>query len=361
MECASTQSHRLPVPRQVLWEGPGAPASGSRAGNTKRPFFLDLTPLPSHSLWAALIWEYSEGEGLPRELCHLPPHTHCVHSRHTWWTLVRLGRSHPKNPQSCGRGQFEESGRAQAVLHLREKEEETSQLPQATRKQFARWNSTSNANKIIMTIFMGECGGPSVGFHYRVYKCDCIRAASLLLQAAAVGWCMVIWCKLPPNMVILSSARGVWSHKPGDVGSRCFLTSLQAAGIVERGRQAWRQGWPSLAPVCVHAVWPGKGHFTSLSIHCLTYKIGIRSARIALRIREDTLRTSNTVFLLIIIILGFVWFFFCISKVPFVGVGQSVPRIISQSPGVSSSRQKTRTTLLKWTWKCCGGGLMRTD
>lgn len=39
---------------------------------------------------------------------------------------------------------------------------------------------------------MGECGGPSMGFHYRVYKCDRIHAASLLLQAAAVGWCMVI-------------------------------------------------------------------------------------------------------------------------------------------------------------------------
>lgn len=86
------------------------------------------------------------------------------------------------------------SGRAETLSHLREKENEKSpsQLPQATRKQLARWNSTSNANKIIMTIFMGECGGPSMGFHYHVYKCDHLRAASLPLQAAAVGWCMVI-------------------------------------------------------------------------------------------------------------------------------------------------------------------------
>lgn len=81
-----------------------------------------------------------------------------------------------------------------APARLREKgnEKNPSQLPQATRKQFARWNSTSNANKIIMTIFMGEHGGPGVGFHYHVYKCDRLHEASLPLQAAAVGWCMVI-------------------------------------------------------------------------------------------------------------------------------------------------------------------------
>lgn len=64
-------------------------------------------------------------------------------------------------------------------------EKSPSQLPQETGKQFARRNSTSSANKAVMTVFTGECGGPSPGFHYRVNKWD--PAASLPLQAAAAG------------------------------------------------------------------------------------------------------------------------------------------------------------------------------
>lgn len=79
----------------------------------------------------------------------------------------------------------QERAQAQALSPPREKENEKSpsQLPQAPGKQFARWNSASSANKIVMTIFMGECGSPGVGFHYPVYQCDQLPAASLPLQA----------------------------------------------------------------------------------------------------------------------------------------------------------------------------------
>jgi hypothetical protein len=165
-------------------------------------------------------------------LLHLTLPLYHVHSR-VWCLFLGWGGHH----QGAVEDGLRNLDQLKTRSHLRDKENEKSpsQFPQATRKQFTRWNSTSNANKIIMTIFMGECGGPSPGFHYRVYKCDRLCAARLPLQAAAVGWCMVIWCKLPPNMVIPSSTRGFWSHKPGEVSSRCFLTALQAVGIVKRG------------------------------------------------------------------------------------------------------------------------------
>lgn len=252
-----------------------------------------------------------------------------------------LGRSHPENPSCCGRGQSEESGWAWALSHLREKENGKSlgHPPQATGKRSARWNSTSNANKIIMTIFMGECRGPSVGFHYHVYECDHLCAASLPLQAAAVGWCMVIWCKLPPNMVILSSARGVGSHKPGDVGSRCFLTSVQAAGIVEKGKATHRQCLPLPPPACTlrdleWAAWPGMSPF-------LIGKIGTISAVVAWRTRQDTLRAPTTEPLLIF------YHFFGPQKCQLCRLSSQCPGLSPGPPRQSPLGQKMRTTWLK--------------
>lgn len=160
--CQDSEPHGLPVPY------PGAPGRSS-AGNIKGPSFYLWLELLSVTLWAALSL--------------------CTMKDRAW--LGALSAPHsimPRALDKCAEDWVEailripslkaedslRSGWAEALSHLREKENEKSpsQLPQATRKQFARWNSTSNANKIIMTIFMGECGGPSVGFHYRVYKCD---------------------------------------------------------------------------------------------------------------------------------------------------------------------------------------------
>lgn len=78
-------------------------------------------------------------------LCH-------AHTR-VWYLLLGLAGTIP----SVAEGSLENLGEPYTLSPLRERENETSPpLPQATRKQFARQNSTSNANKIIMTIFMGE-------------------------------------------------------------------------------------------------------------------------------------------------------------------------------------------------------------
>lgn len=147
-------------------------------------FILNFNPhsclLPA-LIWAALVPLYNVGEAHPESPARSP--TPCT----------------PEAPDECSQGWVEailrtlslmrensrESAQAQALSPPREKENEKSpsQLPQAPGKQFARWNSTSNANKIIMTIFMGECGGPGVGFHYHMYQCDHLPAASLPLQA----------------------------------------------------------------------------------------------------------------------------------------------------------------------------------
>lgn len=66
----------------------------------------------------------------------------------------------------------------------------------------------------------------------------------------------------------------------------------------------------------------------------LICEIGMISAMVTLRDKEDTLRAPGRELLLIV--------FFWPSNGPVVGVGHSVPRVI-QCPGISP-RQETRTT-----------------
>lgn len=200
----STDSEPQPVPQPpgVLARSVCHP-SRTQCREQKGPLYFDFGfTLPGQNLSAC---------AKKQRVCRLPQASllFCA----TQGARSRIGQKPPSTPQrvSVLEDGLRSLGEPQILSLLREKESETSpsQLPQATRKQFARWNSTSNANKIIMTIFMGECGGLGAGFHYRVYKCARLCTARLPLQAAAAGWRMVIRCKLPPNMVIPCSARGV--------------------------------------------------------------------------------------------------------------------------------------------------------
>ena len=56
----------------------------------------------------------------------------------------------------------------------------------------------------------------------------------------------------------------------------------------------------TFATSCTSAVWTGMSKFTSQGLSFLIYKIGMISARVALRSREDILRASSTVLLVIL-------------------------------------------------------------
>lgn len=121
-------------------------------------------------------------------------------------------------------------------------------------------------------------------------------------------------------MVIFSSARGVGSHKPGDVGSRCFLTSLQAAGVVGKGKVTRRQ---RLLPPLLHAscmTWNELLHLSEPQF--LICEMGMISAMVALRTGEDTLRAPSREMLLILL--------FWTSKGPVYELGIQCPGL---SPG----------------------------
>lgn len=186
MELPGLGTQGLPVPIQVPQGGPCAEQE------TQRSFFiLDFDPhscLLRDLTWAALAPLYSEGEAHPKSPAGSPapctPEAPDECSQDWEEAILRILGLVRENSQ--------ESAQTQALSPPREKENDKSpsQLPQAPGKQFARWNSTSNANEIIMTIFMGECGGLGVGFHYHVYQCDHLPAASLPLQAQllAAAW-----------------------------------------------------------------------------------------------------------------------------------------------------------------------------
>ena len=88
----------------------------------------------------------------------------------------------------------------------------------------------------------------------------------------------------------------------------------------------------TFATSCTSAVWTGMSKFTSQGLSFLICKIGMISARVALRSREDILRAPSTVLLVIL--------FFWSLKLPVVEVEQPVCRDIPWSPVMRSPGRK---------------------
>ena len=88
----------------------------------------------------------------------------------------------------------------------------------------------------------------------------------------------------------------------------------------------------TFATFCMGAAWAGMSKFTSQGLSFLICKVGMISARLALRSGGDILRAPSTVLLEIL--------FFWSLKLPVVEGEQPVPRDIAWSPVMRSPGRK---------------------